>query len=96
MADTIEQEKLKKAKMLWDINGSPKFIRNLQNTVYKVSISNKLAILRLTSSNHRNILELKQELEWTLFLSDNGCNVARPIESVKVEGLACIIVLVKN
>ena len=82
MADIIEQEKLKKAKMLWGVNGSPKLIRTLQNTVYKISISDKPAILRLTSSNHRNILQLKQELEWTLFLSDNGCNVARPIKSV--------------
>ena len=72
MTNIIEQEKLKKAKILWGLNGSPKFIRNLQNTVYKISISDKSAILRLTSSNHRNILELKQELEWTLFFYVNN------------------------
>ena len=82
MVDRIEQEKLKKVKRLWGVNGSPKFIRHFQNTVYEISISDKLAILRLTSSNHRNISQLKQELEWILFLSDNGCSVARPIESV--------------
>jgi amicoumacin kinase len=82
MTNEIEQENLKKAKLLWDVNGAPEFIRHVQNTVYKISISNQSAILRLTSSNHRNIVELKSELEWTLFLSDNGCNVARPIKSV--------------
>jgi amicoumacin kinase len=83
MTNNIEQENLKKAKLLWNIDSTPKFIRHLQNTVYKISIADQSAILRLTSTNHRNILELKAELEWTLFLSDNGCNVARPIKSVK-------------
>ncbi|MBT4963228.1 MAG: phosphotransferase [Francisellaceae bacterium] len=77
----ISIETLNKAKILWGVNGSPTFIRDLQNAVYRISISDESAVLRLTNSNHRNILELKQEVEWTLFLSNNGCNVARPIKS---------------
>jgi amicoumacin kinase len=82
MNDIIEQNKLREAKLLWGFDGSPEFIRHLQNTVYKISISDQRAILRLTNSSHRNILELKSELEFVLFLSDNGCKVARPISSV--------------
>jgi amicoumacin kinase len=82
MSDKIEQETLKTVKLLWNVNSTPEFIRNLQNRVYKISIFDQPAILRLTRTNHRNILALKSELEWTSFLSANGCNVARPIKSV--------------
>lgn len=84
MVFTIEQEReiLENAKLLWGIKDSPELIRNLQNAVYKISISGKSAILRLTNSDHRNTSELHQELEWASFLSNNGCNVAYPIESI--------------
>jgi len=65
MSDEIEQETLKTVKLLWNVNSTPEFIRNLQNTVYKISIFDQPAILRLTRTNHRNILALKSELEWT-------------------------------
>jgi len=83
MANIIQQHTLEKAKMHWEVKGTPKLLRTLQNTVYQISIADEPAVLRLTNSNHRNILQLKQELEWTLFLANNGCNAARPLASTK-------------
>ena len=82
MVGSIEQEVLEKSKLLWGVEGNPEFIRHVQNSVYKISLSGKPAILRLTNAVHRNANELQQELEWASFLSDNGCNVAHPILSV--------------
>ena len=83
MASEIEpkKEKLDTARLPWSAASNPEFIRNLQNTVYSLLISGEPAILRLTNPAHRDSMQLHQELEWVLFLSDNGCNVARPIES---------------
>ena len=82
MVRSIEQDILQKTKSLWDIQGNPEFIRHVQNSVYKISLSGKPAILRLTNADHRNANEIQQELEWASFLSSNGCNVAHPIFSV--------------
>lgn len=51
------------------------------NTVYKVNCENSF-ILRITSARHRNKNELLSELNFILFLSNNGVPVATPIPSL--------------
>jgi len=58
------------------------FIGGFQNFVYEYQQNNKEYILRFTHSSLRSKELLGGELEWILFLSDNGVSVSRPIYSV--------------
>ena len=59
------------------IEAEPEFIRNVQNSVYRISLAGGAAILRLTNIEHRSREEIQQELDWVSHLANSGCNVAR-------------------
>lgn len=58
------------------------FIGGFQNFVYEYQQNNNYYILRFTHSSLRSKELLGAELEWILYLSDNGVSVSRPIYSL--------------
>lgn len=57
------------------------FIGGFQNFVYEFQRNNQSFILRLTHSSLRSLEILEAELEWILYLADNGLSVSKPIVS---------------
>lgn len=59
------------------------FIGGFQNFVYEYQRDTKAYILRFTPSSLRTSEQVEGELEWILYLSDNGVAVSRPIYSAQ-------------
>lgn len=57
-------------------------IGSFQNYVYEYKRQNKLYILRLTHSSHRKEDLVKGELDWILYLVNNGVSASRPVYSI--------------
>jgi len=57
-------------------------IGNFQNFIYEYKVQDKSYILRLTHSSHRREELVKGELDWILYLVNNGILASRPIHSV--------------
>lgn len=56
-------------------------LRGFQNFVYEAKRSTKSCILRIAHSSHRSFRLTEAELDWVLYLSNHGVNVAAPIRS---------------
>ncbi|SFB10191.1 Ser/Thr protein kinase RdoA involved in Cpx stress response, MazF antagonist [Clostridium frigidicarnis] len=55
---------------------------SFQNYVYEYKRQNKSYILRLTHSSHRKEDLVKGELDWILYLVNNGVSASRPVYSI--------------
>ena len=66
------------AKRKWSLEHTDlQFIRGNENWVYEVNNT----FFRFTEEYHRNVSEIKAELDWIFYLAENGLSVARPIKS---------------
>ncbi|MDP5272849.1 phosphotransferase enzyme family protein [Chengkuizengella axinellae] len=69
-----------------------KLIGKHQSFVFEYSLKGKPYILRITHESHRSVDMIMAELDWIIYLSENGVSVSKPIPSVHnqfVEVLAC-------
>lgn len=57
-------------------------IGDFQNFIYEYKKQNKSYILRLTHSSHRKEEMVRGELEWILYLVNNGVLASKPINSI--------------
>lgn len=58
-------------------------LRGFQNFVYEAKRSTKSCIVRIAHSSHRSFHLTEAELDWVLYLSNHGVNVAAPIRSLE-------------
>lgn len=54
---------------------------NWQNFIYEYQKDNQKYILRFTPSSHRSVNSVKGEVDWLLYLAQNGVSVSSPIQS---------------
>lgn len=66
----------------WSFEGEIKFHRRLANIVYFTQINGQEVVLRLTEEGHRKFQEIESELHWIKFLTENGMQVANPIQTI--------------
>lgn len=68
----------------WGFQGGDiELIRNGENVTYKVISDQKMHCLRITDESHRSSGQIKAELDWISYLSNNDVNVAEPLKSLK-------------
>ncbi|MBT4792585.1 MAG: phosphotransferase [Halobacteriovoraceae bacterium] len=77
--DNINDKILEKSKSLWGITDELVFIRRVANYIYYAPQSK--VYFRLTESWHRNIEQVKSELDWMFYLQTRGIDFAHPIKS---------------
>jgi len=65
----------------WAIPGEMNFVRNFSNAVYFIADGATRFYLRVTSESQRSRRMIESELEFVLYLYDQGLPVARPIPS---------------
>lgn len=69
-------------KQNWNLGDEIKFHRRVANFVYFAQMDGREVVLRLTEPTHRTLKEIESELHWLNFLSENGMQVAHPIQSL--------------
>ena len=57
------------------------YVGGFQNFIYEYRQNGKPYILRFTPSSHRTVDLVEAELEWILYLADNGMSVSKPVYS---------------
>jgi Ser/Thr protein kinase RdoA (MazF antagonist) len=81
--EMFSNEILEDAMQRYGINSEDiSFVGGFQNFVYEYRKNDKSYILRLTPSPHRTVDVVKAELDWILYLADEGMSVSRPICSM--------------
>lgn len=71
---------LKDALQLWNLSGSsPDLLAERENRVYAVSHGDQKYALRLHRPGYRSLNELRSELAWMKYLSQQGLHVPTPI-----------------
>ena len=74
---------LEEAARRFDIDISTlNLIGDFQNFIYEYKRQDKSYILRLTHSSHRKEELIKGELDWILYLVNNGVSASKPIYSI--------------
>ena len=67
----------------WPLQGEFRFHRRLANYVYFAELDGREVVLRLTETNHRQLDEIKSELDWMSYLASNGMRIVKPIASLE-------------
>ncbi len=80
--ELLNKQVLQEAAYRFGVNvDALSFIGGFQNFVFEYLKSNKPYILRLTHSSHRDVNLVRGELDWILYLVDNGISASKPILS---------------
>lgn len=87
--ELLTDDIIKKALSFYNAS-SYKTLGGFENFVFEFENSNGSYILRLTHSSHRNENQIKSELDFIYYLSQNNANVAMPIKNIKGDFLECI------
>ena len=70
MLKNIDEEVLKKACSLWEINKNTlTFLGGMENSVYSFNQNKTDYILRIGNANHMSYKLVQSELDWVQFLS---------------------------
>ena len=79
----IDNEKLRKALSLWNLNNKYELIAFRENVTYKTSNYDGLQlVLRFHRKNYSSREEINSELIWLNALNEEKINVPKPIKSV--------------
>ncbi|MBU5592789.1 phosphotransferase [Clostridium sp. MSJ-4] len=82
--DLFDEEILREAAARFDIDVSTlTLIGRFQNFVYEYEKQDRSYILRLIHSSHRKEEAVKGELDWILYLANNGVSASKPIYSIR-------------
>lgn len=73
---------LVEARKRFGVYGTVLNLGAYQNFVYEYEYEGKAYILRFTHSHHRQENEVRGEIEWVLYLHNNGVPVSKPIHSI--------------
>lgn len=76
-SDTI----LRKIKQTWSLSQKFRFIRKVENWIYKDE--EKALFIRVTEPSHRSKLQLEAELNWMFYLQQKGIQLVHPLPSPK-------------
>ncbi|WP_084315276.1 phosphotransferase enzyme family protein [Clostridium hydrogeniformans] len=81
--DLFNIEILKETASRFGVDTSTlELLGNYQNYIYQYKKESKEYILRITHSSHRKDKEVIGELQWILYLSNNGISASKPIYSI--------------
>lgn len=58
-----------------------RLLDGFESFIYEFTLNNKSHILRVTHSLHRNVEQIKAEVDWVNYLADNGVAVSRAVHS---------------
>ena len=72
---------LEQIKMSWQLGSQLRFIRKVENWIYKDE--EKQLFIRITEPSHRSESQLKSELNWMFFLQKQGVKFAHPVPSLR-------------
>lgn len=80
--ELFNDEVLAEARKRFGLYGLVLNLGAYQNLVYEYEIERQPYILRFTHSHHRQENQVKGELQWVLYLYNNGASVSKPIHSI--------------